>query len=133
MQKVKCLWVLSCLGMYSFSPHQPHPASSQWHPENLPEGGQAETFHRDAGDTSLWSRSQISGRPSGELSAGVSTERPQMADGSGCRAMGAALDVRGGGSGFEDSRARKWHAFLSVQGSLSNEVRITSSQLEGIS
>lgn len=114
--------------MYSFSPHQPHPAASQWHPGNLPEGAQAETFHGDAGDTSLWSRSQISGRPSGELSAGVSTERPQMADGSGCRAMGAAS-----GSGFEDSQARKWHAFRSVQGSLSNEVRITSSQLEGVS
>lgn len=39
------------------------------------------TFHGDARDTSICARSQISGRLSGELSAGVRPEGPQMADG----------------------------------------------------
>lgn len=55
------------------------------------------TFHGDVRDTSICARSQISGRLSGELSAGVRTEGPQMADGSGCHLMGAALGARGVG------------------------------------
>ena len=54
-----------------------------------------ETFHGVVGDTAICARSQISGRPSGELSAGVRTEGPQMADGSGCHLTGAVLGAKG--------------------------------------
>lgn len=58
------------------------------------------TFHGDAGGTSTYARSQVSGRLSGELPAGVRTEGAQMADGPGCHLMGTALGTEGVGAAY---------------------------------